>query len=73
MRCKQERMGVQFEYTIPGTPQQNGQGEQKFATLFNRICEMLNSGKFSSVLRNSLWAKAANATIFLENHIVTPA
>ena len=32
--CKQEGLGIQFEYTAPGTPQQNGRVERKFATYF---------------------------------------
>ena len=31
--CKKEGNGVTFEYIVPGTPQQNGQAEQKFAIL----------------------------------------
>ena len=41
--CKQEEMGITFKYTMPGTPQKNGQVERKFATLSN---VMLNVGKF---------------------------
>ena len=35
---KQEGIGIEFEYTSPGTPQQNGCVEQKLATLFNHVC-----------------------------------
>ena len=33
--CKQEGMGMEFEFTTPGTPQWNGQVKWKFTTLFN--------------------------------------
>ncbi len=33
--CKQEGFGVFFVYIAPGTPQQNGRVERKFATLYN--------------------------------------
>ena len=33
--CKQEGLGVDFEYTAPGMPQQNGCEEQKFSTISN--------------------------------------
>ena len=33
--CNQEGLVINFEYTAPGTPQQNGLIEHKFATLFN--------------------------------------
>ena len=70
--CNQEGLGIDFEYTAPRTPQQNERVEQKFATLFNRVCTMLNGGKFTVYLQNGLWAKAANTAILLENNLVTP-
>ena len=45
---KQEGLGVHFDYTAPGMPQQNGCIKRKFATLFNQIHTMLNGGKFNS-------------------------
>ena len=33
--CKQEGLGIDFKYTAPGTPQQNGCIKCKFATLFH--------------------------------------
>ena len=33
--CKQEELGVYFEYAAPSMPQQNYHVEHKFATLFN--------------------------------------
>ena len=46
--CEQEGLGVHFEYTAPGMPQQNGHVKQKFAIIFNKVCAMLNSGKFNA-------------------------
>ncbi len=69
--CKQEGLGVFFEYTAPGTPQQNGRVERKFATLYNRVRAMLNGGKFSSSLRNQLWAEAAQTATVLQNSLVS--
>ena len=31
--CEQKEMGVQFECAVPGSPQQNGRVQRKFATL----------------------------------------
>ena len=70
--CDQEGLGINFEYTAPGTSQQNGRVEWKFATLFNPVHAMLNSGKFTSYLHSSLLAEAANTATFLENHLTTP-
>ena len=33
---------------------------------------MLYGRKFNIYLQNSIWAKAANTTMFLENHMITP-
>jgi transposase InsO family protein len=40
--CKQEGLGIQFEYTGARTPQRNGRVEQKFQTLYGRVRAMLN-------------------------------
>ena len=32
--CKQEGLGIVFEYTAPNTPQQNGRVERRFPTLY---------------------------------------
>ncbi len=55
--CKQEGLGVFFEYTASGTSQQNGRLDRKFATLYSRVRAMLNGGKFSSLLQNLLGQK----------------
>ena len=61
--CKQEGMDIQFKYTVPGTPQENGHVEQKFITLFNMVHTVLIGGKFLSFLRNGSWADALNVEI----------
>ena len=37
---------IEFQYTAPDRPQQNGHIKRKFATLFNWVCAMLNGSKF---------------------------
>ena len=53
--CKQEGLGIDFEYTAPDTPHQNGYIKRKFATLFDRVCAILNGGKFTTYLQSGLW------------------
>ena len=67
-----EWMRMEFEDTILSIPQQNGNVEQKLATLITRACTMLCRGKFSAFPRNGLWAEAANTATLLENNLVTP-
>jgi transposase InsO family protein len=51
-----------FEFTAPGTPQQNGKVERSFATLFG----MLNLARFTIPFRKGLWAKFAHLSVQLE-------
>ena len=43
--CDQNEMGIKFEYTAPGTPQQNGVVEGAFVTLIGRGRAMMNHAK----------------------------
>jgi Reverse transcriptase (RNA-dependent DNA polymerase) len=62
---------IQFEYTAPFTPQQNGKIERKFATLWSKVRAMLNSAKLPWGLRHRLWAQCAQLATKLENILVT--
>ena len=63
---------MELEVTTPVTPQQNSHIEWKYATLFNQVCAILNSGKFKAFLRHGLQAETANTTMLLENNVITP-
>ena len=56
----QSQWDVQFEYTAPNTPQQNGKSERKFATLKGRIRAMMNWAELDEEFRWKLWAYAAH-------------
>ena len=64
-QCKSKGMGITFEYTAPGTPQQNGRVERKFATLYGRLRSMLENVENPN-LRDKLWAEAANTATVLD-------
>jgi hypothetical protein len=64
-------LGIQFEYTAPGTLQQNGKVEQKFTTLYARERAMLNHTRLTETLRKGLWAEAAATATLIENVLVT--
>ena len=66
-----EDWGIQFEFTAPGTPQQNGVVERAFATLYGRVRAMLNGAQLEEKLRHSLWAECANTATDLINMMVT--
>jgi len=56
-QCKKEGLGITFEYSAPGTPQQNGVVERAFATLYGRVRAMMNHACFSRKARDDLWAE----------------
>jgi hypothetical protein len=61
---------IQFEYTAPYTPQQNGRIERKFATLYGKIRALSTAAQFQQKLRNDLWPHAALLVTDLKNTIV---
>ncbi len=69
MACKQEGLGIMFEYTAPSVPQQNGQAEQNFATMYGQVWAMLNDAKLTATLHKKLWTKATNTATLLENRL----
>ena len=65
--CKQEGLGIIFEYTAPNTPQQNGRVERRFATLYGQVRSMLNGAHLNQEFRNGLWAECARTATDLDN------
>ena len=66
-QCINQKMKIKFEYTSPGTPQQNGRIERKFATLYGRVRAMFISAGIEGELRKRLWAEAANTAAMVDN------
>jgi hypothetical protein len=69
---KKKGLNLQFEFTAPGTPQENGKVERAFATLWGRTRAMLNQAQLDDELRNGLWAECAKCATQLNNIIVKP-
>ena len=68
--CVRRKIGIVFEYTSVGTPQQNGRIERKFATLYGRVRAMFVAAGIDGSLRKRLWAEAMNTAIDMNNIIV---
>src|SRR5512133_3591482 len=66
---KKEGLGCKFEYTAPGTPQQNGKVERKFPVLYGKVRSMLNGAKLPTNLRSGLWTECAR-TATLESNLI---
>jgi len=45
-QCIEEEMGILFEYTAPGTPQQNSIVEKAFPAMFGKLRAMMNAAGF---------------------------
>ena len=68
--CLQAGLGIQFEYTAPVTPQQNGVVEQAFPSLMGKARAMMNLAGFTAAKRAELWCEAANTATLLDNLLV---
>lgn len=64
-----QKMGAEFRYTTPYTPQQNGAAERTNRTLV----ELGRSIMIAKQLPKSLWAETVNAVVHILNHAGTSA
>jgi hypothetical protein len=62
----------QFELTAPGSAQQNGKVERKFATLYGRVQAMFNKEEFNWPLRYATWAYSSLHATKLDNLLTRP-
>ena len=65
--CDAEWLGIIFEYTARGTPQQNPYVERAFPTLMGRARAMINFARFTTEKRKQLWCEAANTATMFDN------
>ena len=68
--CDQNEMGIKFEYTASGTPQQNRDVERAFVTLIGRGRAMMNDAGFTVKKRQEMWCEAAQTATMLDNVLV---
>ena len=64
------KLGIIFEYTAPGTPQQNGVVERAFGTVMGRARAMMNHAGFTMAKRQQLCCEAAQTAKMLDNVLV---
>ena len=63
-------LGIIFEYTAPGTPQQNDLVERVFETVMERARAMMNHAGLTMAERQQLWCEAPQTTTLLDNILV---
>ena len=61
-----KELGIIFEYTALGTPQQNGVVERAFVTVMGRARAMMNHAGFTMAKRQLLWCEAAQTATMLD-------
>ena len=65
--CIEKDLGIFFEYTAPGTPQQNGVVKRAFATMLGKTRAIMNGAGFDEKKRHLFWTEAANTVTHLEH------
>lgn len=62
--------GIVAQYTMPGTPEQNGVAERRNRTLMDMVRSMLSS---NPNLPKSLWTEALKTSVYILNRVPTKA
>ena len=68
--CDKNEMGIKFEYTAPGTPQQNGVVERAFVTLIGKGRAMMNYAGCRMKKRQEIWCEAALTATMIDHVMV---
>ena len=63
-------LGIIFEHTAPGTPQQNGVVERAFVTVMGRARPMMYHAGFTVAKSQQLWCEASQTVAPLDNILV---
>ena len=56
-KCDEENLGLNFEFIVPGTPQQNSVVERNFPTIMQRGRAMMNYAGYDENYRRKLWCE----------------
>jgi hypothetical protein len=57
--CRQQNLGIKFEYSGPRTPGRNGKVDRKFQTLFVRIRAIINDSEIDGEFSDAFWAECS--------------
>ena len=70
--CNKENLGVIFEFTAPGTPQQNSVAERRIPTLMGRARAMLIQAGIDSIRKGEFWCEVIYTATKLDKTMVRP-
>ena len=68
--CDKQNLGIIFEFTAPGTPQQNSVVERKIPTLMGRSTAMMLTAGFSQQDKRKFWCEVIFTATKLDNIMV---
>ena len=70
--CDKQNLGVIFEFTAPGTPQQNSVVERRIPTLVGRARAMLIQAGINSKEKGEFWCEVISTATNLDSIMVRP-
>ena len=70
--CDKQNLGIIFEFTAPGTPQQNSIAERRIPTLMGRARAMLIQAGLEPKYKGELWCEVISTATKLNNIMVRP-
>ena len=68
--CDKQNLAIIFEFTAPGTPQQNSVVERKIPTLIGRSRAMMLTAGFSQQDKRKFWCKVISTATKLDNIMI---
>ena len=68
--CDKQNLGIIFEFSAPGTPQQNSVVERKIPTLMGRSRAMMLTAGFSQQDKRKFWCEVVSTATKLDNIMV---
>ena len=70
--CDKQNLGIIFEVTVPGTPQQNSIAERRIPALMGRARAMLIQAGLEPKHKGELWCEVISTATKLDNIMVRP-
>ena len=68
--CDKQNLGIIFEFTAPGTPQQNSVAERKIPTLMGRARAMMTQAGLDQQDKRKFWCEVISTATKLDNIMV---
>ena len=70
--CDKQNLGIIFEFTAPGTPQQNSVAERRIPALMGRARAMLIQAGLKAKYKEEFWCEVISTATKLDNIMVRP-